>query len=79
VAFIDDLFEGGGHYIIERTDGGATLRPASDKPCDLETFQNVVARIRRNEGDGYAIHLDHVCSDRSGNLVDLLILTIDGR
>ncbi len=78
MAFIDDLFEGGGYYIIERTEGGATLRPASDKPSDLQAFQNAVARVRRNEGDGYAIHLDHVCSDQPGNLVDLLILTIDG-
>lgn len=76
MAFIDDLFEGGGHYIIERTEGGATLRPASDKSSDLETFQNVVARVRRNQGDGYAIHLDHVCSDRLGNFVDLLILRV---
>lgn len=76
MAFIDDLFEGGGHYIIERTEGGATLRPASDKPSDLKTFQNVVARVRRNEGDGYVIHLDHVCSDRPGNFVDLLILRV---
>lgn len=76
MTFIDELFEGGGHYIIERTEGGATLKPASGKPSDLDAFQNVVARVRRNEGDGYTIHLDHVYSDRPGKLVDLLILAI---
>lgn len=76
MTFIDALFEGGGHYNIERTEGSAALKPASTKPSDLDAFQNVVARARRNKGDGYTIHLDHVCSDGPGKLVDLLILAI---
>jgi len=77
VAFIDELVEGGGNYIFKRTEGGASLSPASDRDADLASFQNLVRRVRANEGDGYSIHLEHVCSDRPGNLVDLIVLQID--
>ncbi len=77
VTFIDELLESGGNYIIQRTHGGASLRPASDSDADLNSFQTVVKRVRANAGNGFRIHMDHVSSDRPGNLVDMLILSID--
>jgi hypothetical protein len=77
LAFIDELVEGGGNFVFTRTEGGASLRPASDRDSDLASFQNLVRRVRENEGDGYAIHLEHVSSDQPGNLVDLLVLTLE--
>jgi len=78
LAFIDELVEGGGNFVFTRTEGGASLAPASDRDGDLASFQNLVRRVRANEGDGYEIHLEHVSSDRPGNLVDLMVLTIEG-
>ncbi|WP_066798593.1 hypothetical protein [Sphingomonas soli] len=76
MAFIDELVEGGGNFIFKQTDGGASLSPASDRDADLASFQNLVRRVRANAGDGYAIHLEHVCADRPGQLVDLMVLRI---
>jgi hypothetical protein len=76
LAFIDELLEGGGNFVFERTEGGASLAPASERATDVASFQNLVRRVRANEGDGYAIQLAHVSSDRPGALVDLLILTL---
>lgn len=76
MAFIDDLLESGGNFIIKRSEGIASLRPASDRDADLESFQALVDRVREHEGDGFSVLKDHVSSDRPGNLVDLLILTI---
>lgn len=76
MAFIDELLEGGGNFVFERIEGGASLAPASERASDFASFQNLVRRVRANEGDGYAIHLEHVSSDRPGELVDLLILTL---
>lgn len=75
LAFIDELVEGGGDFIFTRGEGGGSLKPASDG--DLASFQNLVRRVKANEGAGFDIHLEHVCSDRPGNLVDLLVLRID--
>ncbi|MDK2768101.1 MAG: hypothetical protein KYX69_10340 [Sphingomonas sp.] len=77
MAFIDELAEVGGNFIFTRTEGGASLKPASGSDADLASFQALVRRVRDHEGDGFAIHIDHVCSDRPGNLVDLLVLQID--
>jgi len=74
LSFIDELFESGGNFVIKRTDGGASLAPASDRDADLESFQHTVRRVRAHAGDGYRVHLEHVASDRPGGLVDLLIL-----
>lgn len=76
MAFINDLQEGGGNFIFKRTEDGASLSPASDSDAALASFQNLVRRVRAHAGDGYAIHLEHVCADRPGDLVDLMILTI---
>lgn len=76
MAFIDEMSEGGGNFIFKRTEGGASLSPSSDRDVDLASFQNLVRRVRANEGDGYAIHLEHVCADRPGDLVDLIVLEL---
>jgi hypothetical protein len=77
LAFIDELLEGGGNFVFERTDGGASLAPASERESDIVSFQNLVRRVRANQGNGYAIHLEHMSSERPGNLVELMILTLD--
>lgn len=77
MAFIDDLLESGGAFVIERSEGIASLRPASDADAYLESFQSVMRRARANDDDGFSVMKDHVSSDRPGKMVDLLILTID--
>lgn len=77
MAFIDELVEGGGNFIFNRTEGGASFSPSSERDADLASFQNLVRHVRAHAGDGYAIHLEHVCADRPGELVDLLVLQID--
>ena len=72
MAFIDDLLEGGGHFAMKRTEGGASLSPASARASDLHSFQNVVRRVRDNQGDGYAIRVEHESPELPGELVDLV-------
>ncbi|WP_315760834.1 hypothetical protein [Sphingomonas sp. Y38-1Y] len=76
MAFIDELIEGGGNFLFTRTEGGASLKPASDRDIDLASFQYLVRRVREHEGDGYTIHLEQVSSDRPGDPVDLLVLIL---
>ena len=77
LAFINELVEAGGNFVFTRTEGGASLAPASDREGDLASFQNLVRRVRAHEGDGYQIHLEHVSSERPGSPVDLMVLTIE--
>lgn len=77
VRFLDELLDGGSGYEMNRVDGGATLRPVGSSDKALKVFQRVVDRVRRHEGDGYAIHLAHECGDRPWPLVDCLILTVE--
>jgi hypothetical protein len=77
MTFISQLLEGGGNYIMERKTGSATFRPKSSAGADLEQFQSVVRRIRENEGDGYSVFKDYVSSNRPGNMVDLIMLTLE--
>ncbi|ATY34328.1 hypothetical protein [Sphingomonas psychrotolerans] len=79
MSYIDDLIEHGTNFQVRRGDGSASFSPASGRDEDIEAFQGVVRELRRNEGDGYAIHIDHKLSDRGGNLVDLVVVTIDRR
>ena len=77
MTFIDQLLEGGPNYIMERKTGSASFRPKTDAVADVENFQSVVRRIYENAGDGYSVFKEHASSDRPGNLVDLIILTLD--
>lgn len=77
MTFIDELFESGGHYIIERTEVGASLTPAGTKDADLESFQHLVRRVRANAGNGYAIQLEQMALDRPGSPIDLMLLRLE--
>ncbi|MDB5583650.1 MAG: hypothetical protein JWR80_8826 [Bradyrhizobium sp.] len=78
MAFIDDLLESGGNYIVQRASGGASFSPVSDKDADLKSFQSLVRRLREHDGDGFQIFKEHPTADRSEDLVDLVMVTIDG-
>jgi hypothetical protein len=77
MTFIDQLLKGGRHYIAERKTGSASFRPKGSAAADLERFQPVVKQIYESAGDGYSVFKDHASSDRPGNPVDLIILTLD--
>lgn len=76
MTFIDELFECGGHYIIERTEEGASLTPAGTKDADMESFQHLVRRVRANAGKDFDIKAEHR-SDGPGSPVDLMLLTLE--
>lgn len=78
MTFVDDLLENGGNFILERSEGTASLRPASESDADLESFQVLVREVRAHDGEGFSIVKEHVSSDHPGDLVDLLLLSIDG-
>lgn len=77
MSYIDQLIENGTNFKVERKDGSASFRPVSGSDADVEAFQSVVRDLRAHQGDGYDIHLDHKLSDRPGNLVDLVLVTLD--
>jgi len=77
LTFIDELLESGGHFIIERTDEGASIGPAGTRDADLESFQQLVRRVRANAGNGYGIQVERLASDRPGCPVDLLVVSLD--
>ncbi len=64
---------------MERKDGGISFKPAGASEADLEAFQAIVRNLRRNEGNGYHIHIEHNSSDHAGDLVDLVFVEIDPR
>lgn len=77
MTFVDDLLENGGNFILERWEGTASLRPASEGDADLESFQGLVRKVRAHDGEGFSVVKEHVSSDHPGDLVDLLLLSID--
>lgn len=76
MSYVDDLIEHKTNFQVRRSAGSASFTPASGRDEDIEAFQSVVRDLRRNEGAGYAIQLDHTMSDRSGAFVDLVVLTL---
>ena len=76
MAFIDELLENGGNFIVRRSSDGASFTPASGKDADLQSFQALVRRLREYEGDGFRIFKEHTSSDRAGDFVDLVMITI---
>lgn len=77
MSYIDELIDHGTNFQVRRGEGSASFTPVSGRDEDIDAFQGVVRELRRHEGDGYAIHLDHKLSDRGGNLVDLVVVTIN--
>ncbi len=77
MAFIEELLENGGNYIVQRSKGGASFSPVSGKDADIQSFQSLVRRLRERDGDGFEIFKEHPMSDRGGDLVDLVMVTID--
>lgn len=75
--YIDRLIEDGTNFRVERRDGSASFRPAGASDDELERFQAVVRNLREHRGVGYDIHIEHAMSDRPGNLIDLVLVTID--
>lgn len=75
--FLDELLDGGAGYSMKRVDGGAVLSPAGQSDAAVTAFQHIVERVRAHEGEGYRIHLTHTDSDRPGDLVDRVVLTLD--
>lgn len=77
MTFIGELIEAGGHYILERTDSGASFRPVTGKHADLKAFQSLVRRIKQRAGEGFEVQAERVSDDHPGELVDLLVLRFD--
>ena len=77
MSYIDRLIEDGTNFRVERRDGSASFRPAGASDDELERFQSVVRNLREHCGDGYDIHIEHKMSDRPGDLIDLVLVTIE--
>lgn len=76
MAFIDELLESGGNFIVERTDDGASFRAISTRDADLQSFEALVRKLRGHDGEGYRIFGIHESSDAAPH-VDLVVVTID--
>lgn len=77
MSYIDTLIADGTHFRVDRKGGRVSFQPAGDSAADLDAFQSVVRNLRTNEGDGYAIHIEHPVSDHGHGLVDLVLVTLD--
>lgn len=77
MSYIDDLIEHGTNFKVRRGEGTVSFTPVSGRDEDIDAFQGVVRDLRRHEGDGYSIHIDHQMSDRGGRLVDLVMVTLN--
>lgn len=77
MAYIDDLISNGTNFEVQRKRGSASFRPVTSSDADLDAFQSVVRELRANDGAGYRVHLEHEVSDRGGELVDLVLVTLD--
>jgi len=77
MSYIEKLIEHGTNFKVKRGPGIASFGPVSSSDSDIDAFQGVVEELRRNEGDGYSIHLDHPMSDRGGAFIDLVLVVVD--
>lgn len=75
--FLDDLLAGGPGYVVERTEGGASVKPISRSDADLIAFQPVADRVVRNNGDGYSIYNELRSSDHAVPYYLIFVLTIE--
>ena len=76
MTYIDKLLERGSQFHVRRSEGSASFTPFSGRDEDIQTFQKIVADLRQNDGDGYMIHHEHVISERKGEFVDLVVVTL---
>lgn len=77
MSYFDELLESGGNFIVQRSEGSASFSPASEKDGDLQSFQTLVRKLRERDGDGFRIFREHMSSDHAGDLVDLVIVTVE--
>ena len=50
---------------------------ATGSDADLQRFQTVAAEIIANAGDDYHVFKIHRSSDRPGDLIDRVLITLD--
>ncbi len=55
-----------------------SLRPRDESREALDDFQRSVAYVRRHDGTGYSIFLEHRVSAGSERLVDLVVAEVNG-
>lgn len=75
--FLEELARGGPAHEASMNADALTVRPIGDQQAHLQAFQSVVARIRREEGDGFSIFLEHPTSDTATTYIDLVMLAVD--
>lgn len=77
MGYINDLIEHGTNFMVRRGEDTVSFRPTSGRDEDLEAFQAVVRQLRRHEGDGYTIHIEHQLSDRGTSFTDLVVVRLE--
>lgn len=77
MSFIESLLEGGSAHKAKQTSGGASFQPVNTSEDALRRFQPIAAEIIERDGDGYEIFKTHTSSDRPGNLIDRILITLD--
>lgn len=74
--FLDKLAKGGPAHKAELRADALNVTPIGNCEADLEAFQDVVHRIRTEEGDGFTIQIEHPTSDTAVRYIDIVVLAI---
>lgn len=77
MSYIDQMIEHATNFQVDRRNDSVSFSPIDRSDASLESFQLVVRELRANNGKGYIIHRTHAMSDRPGNLIDLVLVTIE--
>jgi hypothetical protein len=75
--FIQRCLAGGDGFQVRLSKGGASFQPATGFDADLQRFQTVAEEIIAKAGDEYQIFKIHRSSDRPGDLIDRVLITLD--
>lgn len=75
--FLEELARGGPAHKASMTADALTVTPVGNDEADLQAFQSVVARIRKEEGDGFSIFLEHPTSDTATTYIDVMTLAVE--
>jgi hypothetical protein len=77
MGFIQGRLAGGDGFQVKLSKGGASFQPTTGSDADLQRFQAIAEELIANAGDDYQVFKLHRSSDRPGDLIDRVLITLD--
>lgn len=75
MTFLANLLAGGDCYEVKLSEETASLTTKNEADA-LDAFQRIADEVLRHAGEGYDVALTHQTSDRPGDLIDAMVLSL---